>query len=152
LAVATAAVVSLWRSDRSSRGTSAPLTASDLGQEADPQSSGFATHGSRAAAIAAPSHLTPPPSMDEATLMAAMRDAETTMPGIALELAREGERRFPDSADAAERAAAAVKCLARLGRVPEARGEAEIMVNRYAGTTWALEVERHTGAHPHTNR
>jgi len=90
--------------------------------------------------------------LDETALMTRMRSAETTAPDVALQLAREGNLRFPGSSDAAERAAAVVRCLAQLGRVSEARGEAEIMVNRYAGTPWALEVERHTGAHPHRNR
>jgi hypothetical protein len=44
-----------------------------------------------------------------------------------------------------------VKSLARQGHLSEARGAAEAMVNKYAGTPWALEVERHTGAHPRVN-
>jgi len=41
------------------------------------------------------------------------------------------------------------QALARQGRISEARGEAEHMVNEYPGTQWALDVERNTGAHPH---
>lgn len=101
-------------------------------------------------AILAPAASSGP--VDESRLMARVRSAEATAPDIALQLAREGNLRFPGSPDAAERAAVVVRCLAQLGRVSEARGEAEIMVNQYAGTPWALEVERHTGAHPRVNR
>ena len=71
---------------------------------------------------------------------------------LSYELAREGERRFPDSPNAPEFAAMAVKSLARQGKLSEARAEAEVMVNKYAGTHWAREVERHTGAHPTRNQ
>jgi hypothetical protein len=49
-------------------------------------------------------------------------------------------------------AAMVVKSLARQGKASEARAEAEVMVNKYAGSQWALEVERHTGAHPTRNQ
>jgi hypothetical protein len=49
-------------------------------------------------------------------------------------------------------AAMVVKSLARQGKASEARAEAEEMVNKYVGTSWAREVERHTGAHPHVNQ
>jgi hypothetical protein len=96
--------------------------------------------------------LPPSTTLDEAALMARLRGIEDADPAQALDLAREGNRRFPESADAAERAAIVVKSLARTGHLSEARGEAETMVNRYAGTPWALDVERHMGAHPHVNR
>jgi hypothetical protein len=91
-------------------------------------------------------------SLDEVSLMTRLRGIEDADPTQALELAREGNRRFPDGTDAAERAAIVVKSLARTGHISEARGEAETMVNRYPGTSWAREVEQHTGAHPHVNR
>lgn len=80
--------------------------------------------------------------------MQQLRALTATNPARALELARAGQERFPESPYAAERAGRIVKSLALLGRASEARGEAERMVNRYAGTAWALEVEQHTGAHP----
>jgi len=64
-------------------------------------------------------------------------------------LARDGNARFPNSPDAAERAALAIKSLALSSRLSEARGEAEFMVNHYPPSRWTEEVERHTGAHPH---
>jgi hypothetical protein len=90
--------------------------------------------------------------VDEGSLMTQLRSVEESDSVLALELAREGNRRFPESSAAAERAAIIVKSLAREGKLSEARGEAEVMVNRYAGTSWAALVEQHTGAHPHTDR
>jgi TolA-binding protein len=69
-------------------------------------------------------------------------------PARALALSREHAARFPNSPNAAEASAIEVKALALQGRTSEARGAAEIMVNRYPGSHWAREVEAHTGAHP----
>ena len=88
---------------------------------------------------------------DETTLMERLRSMVDSDPKQALDLAREGDRRFPGSSDSAERAMIEVKALAREGHYSEARGAAEAMVNKYPGTRWALEVERHTGAHPRIN-
>jgi outer membrane protein assembly factor BamD (BamD/ComL family) len=77
-----------------------------------------------------------------------LRAAQDSDPVRARQLAEEGMRRFPNSPDAAEREALGIKAYARQGRISEARAEAERMVNRYPGSKWALEVERHTGAHP----
>jgi hypothetical protein len=91
----------------------------------------------------------PTPTTDEASLMTRVRAVQDADPELALVLARDGNTRFPDSADAPERAEIIVMALAHLGKPSEARQEAEAMVNKYPGTPWALEVERHTGAHPH---
>jgi hypothetical protein len=92
-------------------------------------------------------------ALAEPELMERLRKAQDTDDYVlSLDLAREGLRRFPDSPDAPEMAAMVVKSLAREGKVSEARAEAEVMVNKYAGTSWAREVERHTGAHPHVNQ
>jgi hypothetical protein len=80
-----------------------------------------------------------------------LRSVEDGDPAVALALAREGDVRFPGGDASAERAMIEVKSLAREGHLSEARGAAEQMVNRYPGTRWALEVERHTGAHPRVN-
>ncbi|HXX69460.1 MAG TPA: hypothetical protein VEK07_19915 [Polyangiaceae bacterium] len=90
-----------------------------------------------------------PPSSDEAALMTRLRAA--TDPALALDLAREGNRRFPDSADAPERASIEIHALAAQGRASEARETAEEMVNRYPDSPWVREVERLTGAHRHRN-
>ena len=97
---------------------------------------------------------TPKPKMlSEPELMERLRKAQDTDEyQLSYDLAREGLRRFPDSPDAPEMAAMVVKSLARQGKASEARAEAEEMVNKYAGTSWAREVERHTGAHPHVNQ
>jgi len=94
-----------------------------------------------------------PKQPSEPDLMDRLRRAQDTDEyQLSYDLAREGLRRFPDSPDAPEMAAMVVKSLARQGKVSEARAEAEEMVNQYAGTSWAREVERHTGAHPHVNQ
>jgi len=84
--------------------------------------------------------------------MSQLRPLEDVDASAALEMAREGDRRFPNGEAAAERAMIEVKSLAREGRLSEARGAAEQMVSRYPGTPWAREVERHTGAHPRVNQ
>ena len=94
-----------------------------------------------------------PKLLTESELLEKLRKAQDTDDYVlSYQLAREGQRRFPDSPDAPEIAAMVVKSLARQGKISEARAEAEEMVNKYAGTHWAREVERHTGAHPHVNQ
>jgi hypothetical protein len=94
-----------------------------------------------------------PKPLSETELMDRLRKAQDTDEyQLSYDLAREGLRRFPDSSDAPEMAAMVVKSLARQGKASEARAEAEEMVNKYVGTSWAREVERHTGAHPHVNQ
>jgi hypothetical protein len=94
-----------------------------------------------------------PKLLTESELLERLRKAQDTDDYmLSYELAREGQRRFPDSPNAPEIAAMVVKSLARQGKISEARAEAETMVNKYAGTHWAREVERHTGAHPTRNQ
>jgi hypothetical protein len=94
-----------------------------------------------------------PKLLTESELMERLRKAQDTDEYmLSYDLAREGLRRFPKSPDAPEMAAMVVKSLARQGKISEARAEAEVMVNKYAGTFWAREVERHTGAHPIRNQ
>ena len=68
---------------------------------------------------------------------------------LAIALAREGNRRFPESPAAPERASILIHALAEQGLASEARGEAEDMVNRYSDSAWVHEIERFTGAHRH---
>jgi hypothetical protein len=103
---------------------------------------------------AAPAPASPPRAvapLDEASLMARLRRIKDEDPALAVELAREGNRRFPESAGAPERASILIHALASLDRASEARGEAEDMVNRYPDSAWVREVERFTGAHRHRN-
>jgi TolA-binding protein len=69
-------------------------------------------------------------------------------PGRIIQLAREWNKRLPDSPDAPERAWMIVKSLVDEGRFIEARDEAQTMVNRYPGTSWALDVQRHLLSNP----
>ncbi len=101
-----------------------------------------------AASVAPPA---PPSAMDEPSLMALLRSASGNDPALAVELAREGNRRFPDSADAPERASILIHALAELGESSAARGEAETMVNHYPDSRWVRDIELFTGAHRHRN-
>jgi hypothetical protein len=93
----------------------------------------------------------PPQPLDEPTLMVRLRSVEDGDSVAAIDLAREGDRRFADSPDAPERASILIHALASQGRASEARAEAEDMVNRYPDSSWVREVERFTGAHRHRN-
>ena len=92
-----------------------------------------------------------PSLLDESTLMARLRSVKDGDPAAAVDLAREGNRRFPDGPDAPERTSILIHALAGLGRASEARGEAEEVVNRYPDSSWVREVELFTGAHRHRN-
>jgi hypothetical protein len=97
----------------------------------------------RAAPVEAP--------LDEPALMTHLRSIKNAYPAAAVALAREGNLRFPDSPDAAERSSILIHALAVQGLASEARGEAEDMVNRYPDSSWVREVELFTGAHRHRN-
>lgn len=86
--------------------------------------------------------------LDEAQLMAQLRALAGTNSPLTLQLAREGNIRFPDSPDAPERAWMVVKSLANLERFKDAHDEAAIMVKRYPGTSWSLDVQRHLLSNP----
>jgi hypothetical protein len=89
--------------------------------------------------------------LKEAVLMARLRDVAGSDTPRAVELARAGNRRFPDSADAPERASILIHALAEQGMAKEARGEAEYAVNHYPDSQWVREIEGFTGAHRHRN-
>jgi hypothetical protein len=89
--------------------------------------------------------------LNEAVLMARLRDVATADPGAAVQLAREGNRRFPDSPEAPERESILIHALSALDRPSEARGQAELMVNHYPDSAWVREIEAFTGAHRHRN-
>jgi hypothetical protein len=90
-------------------------------------------------------------ALNEAVLMARLRGAGGTDAALAIELARAGNRRFPDSPDAPERTSILIHALVSVGRPNEARGVAEEMVNHYPDSSWVREVEQFTGAHRHRN-
>lgn len=143
--------VAIWRSRAASRGT-AP---------AEPPPEAIAPP---VAPAAPPPALAPPPprrvpaaaahdvaALDEARLMSRLRSIAASDPAQAIALAREGNRRWPHSADAPERTSILVHALAAAGRSAEARGEAERMVNQAPDSPWVREVEQFTGAHRHRN-
>jgi hypothetical protein len=92
---------------------------------------------------------TAPVLLDEPALMARLRWLRESDAALRVDLAREGNRRFPDTADAPERASILIHALATLGRSSEARGAAEEMVNHYPDSDWVQEIEHFTGAHRH---
>lgn len=85
------------------------------------------------------------------TLMDELRRFKDTDPQFAVDRAREGNARFPNSADAPERTSILIHALSALGQTAEARGVSEDMVNRFPDSTWVREIERFTGAHRHRN-
>lgn len=89
--------------------------------------------------------------LPEDALMAQLRKIAAADPAGAIQLAREGNRRFPGSPDAAERTSILIHALAKEGLASEARGTAEDMVNHYPDTSWVREIEQFTGAHRHRN-
>jgi hypothetical protein len=90
-------------------------------------------------------------STNEALLMATLRGLKDSAPAQAIRLAREGNRRFTDSASAPERTSILIHALAAEGASSEARGEAEQMVNHFPDSLWVQEIERFSGAHRHRN-
>jgi TolA-binding protein len=94
----------------------------------------------------------PPARPTEASLMERLRKARAAgQHALAIQLAREGNRRFPDSAFAPERHSILIHSLADNEQRTEARGEAEQMVNHFPDSDWVREIERFTGAHRHRN-
>ncbi|MES1188918.1 MAG: hypothetical protein ABUL60_34195 [Myxococcales bacterium] len=104
---------------------------------------------SLAAASIAPS-ATPTP-LDERSLMSTLRELRGSDPERTLALARDGNRRFPDSPDVAERSWVVVKSLSDLGRHDEARAEGRILLERFRDTRWAEDVYRHLFVNPPTH-
>ena len=88
---------------------------------------------------------------NEAVLMARLRSVAGSNFPLAVELARAGNRRFPDSPNAPERTSILIHALAAEGLARDARGEAEAAVNHYPDSSWVQEIERFTGAHRHRN-
>jgi len=89
--------------------------------------------------------------LNESVLMARLRSVAHSNFPLAVELARTGNRRFPDSPGSAERASILIHALAAQGMAREARGEAEYAVNHYPDSSWVQEIEGFTGAHRHRN-
>jgi hypothetical protein len=131
-----------------------PTPVSD--QEKNPEATTSASPPRSAETTPAPLPSRPPAlaiaaGLDEAQLMAKLRSLKEDNPAAVIELAREGNKRFPDSTDAPERTSILIHALVITGASSEARGEAENMVNHYPDSEWVREIERFTGAHRHRN-
>jgi len=85
---------------------------------------------------------------DEPGLMTQLRQLVDNAPGRTIELAREGQKRFPGSPDAPERSWMIAKALVSLGRFEEACGEARHLMRRSPENVWAIDAMRHLLLHP----
>ncbi|MES1178331.1 MAG: hypothetical protein ABUL62_28680 [Myxococcales bacterium] len=120
--------------------------------ETDPEPAAPADPGTTQARLVTPPSpavpAQPAAAPDERSIMSALRSLGPEDAERVLQLARAGNARFPNSPDAAERSWTIVKALTTLQRFHEARDEAQLTVQRYPGTTWAQDVERHLLVHP----
>jgi hypothetical protein len=89
--------------------------------------------------------------MSEAVLMAHLREVAKTDSAQAVEIARAGNKQYPDSPDAPERTSILIHALVTQDKLSEARAEAEYMVNHYPDSSWVRDIEGFTGAHRHRN-
>lgn len=85
---------------------------------------------------------------NEATLMDALRRSFVDKPLETLEAARDLERRYPDSPNAAERSWIEIRSLVNLGRFHEARDQARVLAQRFPGSEWAVDAQRHLLVNP----
>jgi pyruvate/2-oxoglutarate dehydrogenase complex dihydrolipoamide acyltransferase (E2) component len=162
-ALILAGVIAVWHARR------------EASEEATPPPSGPAPAAPAPAAPANPAPPTPPapaaaapnlppdaapPStraramvarMNEAVLMARLREVAKTDSAQAVEVARAGNARYPDSPDAPERTSILIHALVTQDKLSEARAEAEYMVNHYPDSSWVRDIEGFTGAHRHRN-
>jgi len=90
----------------------------------------------------------PDQSQTESALMAKLRDIGESDPELSIKLAKVGDERFPNSPDAAERSWRVTKSLVNLKRFHAARDYVKVMVEKYRGTSWASDVERHLLVNP----
>lgn len=107
---------------------------------------------------AAPSSPVPPPASPlaassappdpETSLTGRLRAVVDADPGAALGLADEGERRFGDGPLADERSFLKMRALVHLGRIGDARSEAEAFFERFPESPLGERAYRLTGVHP----
>jgi hypothetical protein len=89
--------------------------------------------------------------MNEGVLMAHLREVARKDSAQTIEIARAGNKRFPESPDAPERYSLLIHALVTQNQLSEARGEAEYMVNHFPDSQWVRDIEGFTGAHRHRN-
>jgi hypothetical protein len=154
LLAATAVVAVSWRSCSTSPASPGGDSIADGPEhEGPPAALVIDAAGARPVAvppapIAAPSRRDASAAPSEPALMATLREIGGTAPPRSIELAREGQRRFPNSADAPERAFIIVQSLVNLRRFHEARDEAREMVRKYPDNPFALDAQRHLLVYP----
>ena len=85
---------------------------------------------------------------DDLVAMETLRELLNSEPRRAIELARQANKRAPDSPDAAERGWIIVKALASLKRFHEARDEAATLASKYPDSSWAMDAKRHMLVQP----
>jgi hypothetical protein len=115
--------------------------------------------GPAAAAQNAPPDAAPPSAgvattvarMNEAVLMAHLREVARTDSAQTIEIARAGNKKFPDSPEAPERYSILIHALITQDKLSEGRAEAEYMVNHFPDSSWVRDIEGFTGAHRHRN-
>jgi hypothetical protein len=87
----------------------------------------------------------------ESSLMKRLHELAESDPPASLQLALEGNARFPASAGAPERGWIICRSLVNMQRFPEAVAEARIVVAQYPDTPWAVDVQRHLLVNPMTD-
>ena len=166
-ALVLAIVIAVWHglstdeSDAAKRAASAPPAAPDAAPPAPPSPpppaappSGPAAAAQNAppdAAVPAPNVQAAVARMNEAVLMAHLREVARSDSAQAIEIARAGNKKFPDSPDAPERTSILIHALITQDKLSEGRAEAEYMVNHYPDSKWVRDIEGFTGAHRHRN-
>ena len=85
---------------------------------------------------------------DDLVAMETLREVLNSEPRRAIELARQANKRAPDSPDAPERGWIIVKALASLQRFHEARDEAATLAGKYPDSSWAMDAKRHMLVQP----
>jgi hypothetical protein len=85
---------------------------------------------------------------DDLVAMETLRELLNSEPRRAIELARQANKRAPDSPDAAERGWIIVKALASLKRFHEARDEAATLAGKFPDSSWAMDAKRHMLVQP----
>jgi hypothetical protein len=86
--------------------------------------------------------------VSEASLMVRLHQLAETNPPLSLELARQGNARFPHTPAAPERAFIVVKSLVDMGRFKEAQQEARGMLKDYPHDPHTFDVQRHLLSNP----
>ena len=166
-ALVLAIVIAVWHglsadeSDAAKRAASAPPAAPETAPPTPPSPpppaappSGPAAAAQNAppdAAVPAPNVQAAIARMNEAVLMAHLREVARSDSAQAIEIARAGNKKFSDSPDAPERTSILIHALITQDKLSEGRAEAEYMVNHYPDSKWVRDIEGFTGAHRHRN-